>query len=54
MIDPRTLVDGVLVTGILLAGFSGALFAIKSSESPATEDVDRGAGIPLASLKEAA
>ena len=54
MIDLRMLVDGVLVTGILLAGFSGALFAIKSSESPAAEDVNRGARVPLASLKEAA
>lgn len=54
MNDRRTLVDGMLVAGLLISGFSGALFALKGSESPYTEDVKREAGVPLVNLKRAA
>ena len=54
MNDLRTLVDGMLVAGLLISGFSGALFALKSSESSYTEDVKREAGLPRLSLKKAA
>ena len=50
----RTLVDGMLVAGILISGFSGALFAIRSSESSPAEGVTRMTGVPLVSLKKAA
>ncbi len=54
MNDLRTLVDGMLVAGILISGFSGALFAVRSSESPAAESETRVTRTPLVSLKKAA
>lgn len=54
MNDLRTLVDGMLVAGLLISGFSGALFALKSSESSYTEDVKRETGMPRVGLKKAA
>lgn len=54
MNDLRTLVDGMLVAGILISGFSGALFAIRNSESSPAESETRVTRKPLVSLKEAA
>jgi hypothetical protein len=54
MNDLRTLVDGMLVAGILISGFSGALFAIRSSESSLVEGETRLTRTPLVSLKKAA
>jgi hypothetical protein len=54
MNDLRSLVDGMLVAGILISGFSGALFAVRSSESPTAESETRMPGVPLVSLKKAA